>query len=146
MQADAHVLTIIILFLDDPVYLGFGAIVEPNDLYRLRSQYLPLGKIGGKPSWLNPKNIPTSSDLECKICKKAMCFLIQIYATNNDDPVHSFHRTIFIFVCRNSYCSRPNDPSNMLALRCVLPRVNAFYSDKGPMNPDLGLLFYIYRI
>lgn len=128
MQTEAHA---------NPVYLGFGALVELNELFRLRSQYLPLGKIGGKPAWLNPKIIPTEKDLECKVCNKGMCFMMQVYATGNNDPSHSFHRTIFVFLCRNPKCSQPNDVSNMAVFRCALPRDNSFFSSEGPMDPDL---------
>lgn len=128
MQRDAHA---------DPISLGFPVKIENDYLYSLRSQYLPLGKIGGKPSWLNPKHIPTSQQLECKVCTKAMCFLIQLYATSNDDPPHSFHRTIYIFICRNPECSKANDASNFAAFRCILPRANEYYSFDGPMDPDL---------
>ncbi|KHJ83542.1 hypothetical protein OESDEN_16759 [Oesophagostomum dentatum] len=97
MQKNAH---------DLPVYLGYAVPLGLDSLYRLRSIFLPLGKIGGKPSWLNPKFLPTSAELECPICQKQMCFLIQVYATSDNDPPHSFHRSLFIFVCRNPQCSR----------------------------------------
>ncbi|GMS90362.1 hypothetical protein PENTCL1PPCAC_12537, partial [Pristionchus entomophagus] len=125
------------LLPDDPVYLGFAAPYDTDDLYRLSSCFLPLGKVGGKPSWLNPVAIPKSEELACKSCTKPLCFLLQVYATADSDSAHSFHRTIFLFVCRNPACSKANDPSNLVAFRCCLPRVNAWYGADGPLDADL---------
>uniref|UniRef100_A0A1I7V4Y8 MYND-type domain-containing protein n=2 Tax=Caenorhabditis tropicalis TaxID=1561998 RepID=A0A1I7V4Y8_9PELO len=55
----------------------------------------------------------------------------------NSNPPHAFHRSLFLFVCRNPSCSRPNDASNLKAFRCQLPRANDYYSFDGPMDPDL---------
>ncbi|KJH42873.1 VMA21-like domain protein [Dictyocaulus viviparus] len=133
-----HVVLCLWLFAaNPPVYLGFCHDLETDNLYRLRRIFLPLGKIGGKPSWLNPKILPSTTDLQCGVCKKAMCFLIQIYATHEDDPSSAFHRALFVFICRDQRCSKRNDATNMAVFRCCLPRENPFYSFDGPLDPDL---------
>ncbi|CAI5444361.1 unnamed protein product [Caenorhabditis angaria] len=127
MQVDPH---------DTPVHLGFGLELQPSDLYRLKSHYLPLGKIGGKPAWLNPQHLPKPDDLLCKTCQKPCAFLAQITANSPQDPEYSFHRFLYFFVCRNPTCSKINDSSNLIALRCGLPRKNAFFGHDGPIDPD----------
>ncbi|GMT20573.1 hypothetical protein PFISCL1PPCAC_11870, partial [Pristionchus fissidentatus] len=122
---------------DPPVYLGFAAPYDVDDLYRLSSCYLPLGKVGGKPAWLNPVHVPKSEEMVCKSCSKPLCFLLQVYATGENDAPHSFHRTLYIFVCRDPACSKTNDSSNLVAFRCCVPRVNAWYGEDGPLDADL---------
>lgn len=54
-----------------------------------------------------------------------------MYASNNQKS-YCFHRTIFVFICRNSTCSTPNDSSNIRVFRSQLPRNNPYYSSNPP--------------
>uniref|UniRef100_A0A915MDM3 Programmed cell death protein 2 C-terminal domain-containing protein n=1 Tax=Meloidogyne javanica TaxID=6303 RepID=A0A915MDM3_MELJA len=114
-----------------PVFFGIATELGPDDLYKLERQYLPLGKVGGFPAWLNPVTIPQSEDLECLVCRSPMAFLLQIYCTNSSEPSHAFHRVLYLFACRKG-CADPNDSSNFSVFRCQLPRDNQFYSFDGP--------------
>uniref|UniRef100_A0A915LWM3 MYND-type domain-containing protein n=1 Tax=Meloidogyne javanica TaxID=6303 RepID=A0A915LWM3_MELJA len=114
-----------------PVFFGIATEVEPDGLYKLERQYLPLGKVGGFPAWLNPVTIPQSEDLECLVCHSPMAFLLQIYCTNSSEPPHAFHRVLYLFACQKG-CAKPNDSSNFSVFRCQLPRDNQFYSFDGP--------------
>lgn len=107
--------------------IGF---VEECESWRLESRFFP-SKIGGKPAWLNLKELPTSKDVECDVCKKPCIFLCQIYAPYEEDT-QAFHRIIYIFVCNDEACCRANDSSNLKVLRCQLPRENAFYPFEPP--------------
>uniref|UniRef100_A0A914CKE3 MYND-type domain-containing protein n=1 Tax=Acrobeloides nanus TaxID=290746 RepID=A0A914CKE3_9BILA len=66
-----------------------------------------------------------------------MAFLLQVYATHNSCPPHAFHRTIYVFICRDSNCSSINQSSNLCVFRCQLPKVNPYYSSEKPFDPDL---------
>ncbi|ESO11397.1 hypothetical protein HELRODRAFT_183181 [Helobdella robusta] len=94
--------------------------------WRFYSHLFP-SKVGAKPAWLSLKPLPTVDNLKCGICSEVCIFLLQIYSPliESDD---SFHRTIFVFICRNPNCSLPNDSRNIVVLRSCLPRENRFYS------------------
>lgn len=101
------------------------------------------GKIGGAPSWLNPKEIPTGPPLRCSVCARRnaengkgetegtlLRFLTQIYSpadgeTGNDD---SFHRSLYVFCCPHPICSSAkNAHESIVILRNQLPRENSYY-------------------
>ena len=42
------------------------------------------GKVGGKPFYINPKNLPLMSSMQCKSCLKTLTFLLQLYIPNDD--------------------------------------------------------------
>lgn len=85
------------------VDLGY---VEECSSGLLTNKYFP-SKVGGKPAWLDLQNIPKPSDLECAECKEPNVFLCQIYAPN-EEKVECFHRTIYVFMCRNQNCNLSN--------------------------------------
>lgn len=47
-----------------------------------------------------------SCKLFLQVCEKPLAFLLQVYATSPKDEIHSFHRTLYFFICRSPECSR----------------------------------------
>ncbi|CAM9865841.1 unnamed protein product [Pylaiella littoralis] len=86
------------------------------------------GKAGGWPVWLNPRDLPAQQDMRCGECSQPLSFLVQLYCPldHEDD---AFHRCLYVFCCPKASCSKN---SSVKALRCQLPRENAFY----PYEPD----------
>lgn len=123
------------------VDLGF---LEPCETWEVESRSFP-SKIGGKPAWLNLKYIPEPSALECPLCQNPTIFLCQVYAPYEDQD-DNFHRTIFIFICRNKTCCKRNNSSNLIAFRSNIPRKNEFYPfdppEEGP-DPSFSLSNWI---
>ncbi|CAG9460289.1 unnamed protein product [Pedinophyceae sp. YPF-701] len=108
-------------FLEDPEH-------GPADLLRHRF----LSKVGGRPAWLDPCNLP--APLQCGVSSKPMDFLLQVYAPV-DDVDAAFHRTVSLFVTRDG--SRAAERGAVRAFRCQLPRSNPFYSSEPPGESDL---------
>jgi pre-rRNA-processing protein TSR4 len=108
-------------FVDDPIH--------PVALLR---HYFP-SKLGGKPAWLNPRDLPSNNTLQCQNCKKKLNFLLQIYAPlrklNNSA---AFHRSIYVFICSSGDCIASDPQKSILCLRAQLPRDNPFYSNEAP--------------
>ncbi|XP_076034390.1 zinc finger protein RP-8 [Oratosquilla oratoria] len=115
------------------VELGF---VEKSPKWKLKSKYFP-SKVGGFPAWLELHNLPSSDELLCKVCKKPLVFLCQVYAPFTDKE-HCFHRTMFVFVCRDGSCSKENDCSNIKVFRSQLSRDNNSYPFEAPKEEESG--------
>lgn len=77
-------------------------------------------KVGGKPAWLDPVNLP--EHLFCNECSQPLTFILQIYA-----PLpHVFHRSLFLFACHS--CS-----NRFVVLRSQLDLENPYYPNE-PFN------------
>lgn len=113
------------------VDLGF---LEKSESWRLESRFFP-SKVGGRPAWLDLKNIPKKEDLECDYCKNPCIFLCQIYAPFNDN-LDAFHRTLYVFVCKNPGCCKTNKSGNLKVLRSQLSKCNSFYPSEPPIEEE----------
>lgn len=109
------------------VDLGF---VEKTDPENLTCQHFP-SKIGGKPAWLSLAPLPSPNQLQCPKCSGICIFLLQVYAPVEDDS-NAFHRTVFVFLCKNPNCHQPNSNAPFCVVRSQLPRDNDFYSPDPP--------------
>lgn len=59
---------------ESSVDLGFVEDCEP---WLLTNKFFP-SKVGGKPAFLELKNIPKPETLQCKNCKEPLIFLCQV--------------------------------------------------------------------
>jgi hypothetical protein len=117
--------------VDEALQLGFAVPLDD-----LEGEELPMfdddrdwsawdgGRIGGRPFWLHPAELPAPKTLACPHCQEPMSFLLQIYCPL-DDHTPAFHRMLYLFCCRRGPCARKE--GSLLALRCQLPRANPFY-------------------
>lgn len=78
------------------IELGFP--LPETEPWRLHRAFFK-SKIGGFPAWLNPDNTPS---VRCENCKNSMVLLLQIYSPQNQR--YSYHRTIYVFMCRDAEC------------------------------------------
>jgi pre-rRNA-processing protein TSR4 len=128
----------------EDIELGFvnqvARVSDANELH-LNSDWSKWdgGKVGGKPSWLNPKKIPAGEKLNCLECAHPMSFLLQIYCPLDEIP-DAFHRSLYVFCCRNAVCSQIGSAK---ILRCQLPQLNNIYSAEsgveGQIQADTSL-------
>lgn len=109
------------------VDLGFAEKCPADQTWKLLSPFFP-SKLGGKPSWLALRDIPELKDILCQYCEEPCSFLLQLYAPI-EERNDCFHRTLFVFVCRNSECSKLNSYGNFKVFRSQLAQKNSFYSE-----------------
>ena len=123
------------------VELGF---VENAEEFLLKSRFFP-SKLGGRPAWLSLESLPTTEELSCSECSRPMSFLLQI-SSPMPQKLETFHRTLFIFVCGNPNCCKPNSNKNFHVFRSQLPRQNKFYSTEPapeiPLEDDVDASKY----
>eukprot|EP00981_Chlorochromonas_danica_P005621 scaffold1160_cov174-Ochromonas_danica.AAC.21 len=83
------------------------------------------GKVGGKPIWLDPVDLPNPSQLLCPHCSDPLTFLMEIYCPL-DNTADAFHRALYVFTCQKSVCVAL--PGGMKCFRSQLPRSNPYYT------------------
>ena len=120
------------------------------------------GKIGGRPSWLNPRDLPQEV-LTCRgPCAEdgekkdtPLCFITQLYCPADDVREEAFHRSLYVFACpkccsgssalmqsvKNASNNDNNSAINQFSgciqvLRCQLPKDNEFYPSKGDLDKE----------
>lgn len=54
-------------------------VLEEKESWRLHPRFYP-SKVGGKPAWLDLHNLPSPSNVACKLCKEPLIFLCQVGA------------------------------------------------------------------
>lgn len=84
--------------------LGFA---EETDEFLLKNVFFP-SKLGGKPAWLELKNLPEQHEVACELCNEPCAFLCQVYSPSDLDPEKGFHRAIYLFICKNGKCCQEN--------------------------------------
>lgn len=108
--------------------MELGFVEKVYDPSVLSSSYFP-SKVGGKPAWLDPQELPRPESVSCGKCRSPLIFLLQVYAPLSDGENDStFHRSIFLFMCKDPKCHQENGSKCFRVLRCQLPKVNNFYS------------------
>lgn len=56
--------------------VDIGALVK-KPTWLLHPRFFP-SKVGGKPAWLNLRDLPFTDELTCQICKDPLIFLCQV--------------------------------------------------------------------
>ncbi|CEG69282.1 hypothetical protein RMATCC62417_05382 [Rhizopus microsporus] len=83
-------------------------------------------KSGGRPIWLNPEHVLSVDKVTCGNCEQPMNLLLQLY-TPEDEPPEAFHRTVYVFCCKNGGCVKQDWKKSFKVYRSQLPRENPYY-------------------
>jgi len=111
--------------------VDLGFVENDFESWETESRHFP-SKVGGRPAWLDLKHLPSSQMMTCPQCEKPRAFLLQVYAPDNNQT-RAFHRTIYIFICKNEKCWNSESPP-ILVLRSQLGRDNPFYPPDPPQD------------
>lgn len=107
--------------------IGFVEEAPASELVR---QFFPC-KLGGRPAWLHPVDVPTAKQLKCLYTREPLDFLLQLYAPVDDEPT-AFHRALYVFI--SPHGGDLHRPGAVRVFRSQLPRENPFYPDE-PAEP-----------
>ncbi|CAJ1930463.1 unnamed protein product [Cylindrotheca closterium] len=118
------------------VQLGFSVPFDDDEHRSLISHKSPQwqewdgGQIGGRPSWLQPKDIPRSG-MTCEGCSEPLVFVCQLYAPADEVTPEAFHRSLYLFACASKECAKTCE-GTVKVLRTQLPEENPYY----PSQPE----------
>ncbi|CAM0138581.1 hypothetical protein VKS41_007202 [Umbelopsis sp. WA50703] len=90
-------------------------------------------KSGGAPLWLNPEH--PLDQANCQVCEKPMNLLVQLY-TPEDYPEEAYHRTVYVFCCKDGACHKKNWKKCFKVVRNQLPRNNPYYSPSSESDSE----------
>ena len=85
---------------EDEVELGTLVKIQPGQTFDVD---LGVGKVGGKPVWLDPSNPLDYNQLGCDSCHQTMSFVLLLNSPDDTRP-HAAARTMYLFACRTSSC------------------------------------------
>ncbi|KAG7338649.1 programmed cell death protein [Nitzschia inconspicua] len=120
--------------LETVVQLGFSVDIEDNEHRLLVGHNNPDykewdgGQLGGRPTWLNPKDIPNGF-LKCKNCDSPMMFVCQLYAPCDEVNDDAFHRSFYVFACPDSTKCSKETTGSIRVLRTQLPKENPYFPE-----------------
>ncbi|SCV73134.1 BQ2448_7059 [Microbotryum intermedium] len=109
---------------DDEVELGLLQPMSSRD-----SEWnidFAIGKVGGKPVWLDPRSPLGSSQVACAKCGATMAMLLQINSPD-DTRAHAAARSLYVYACPRKECSTKDVGTAMKVFRVQMPSPNEFY-------------------